>query len=102
MCERYTALGIIMHVQCIIILYVFTGECAIDVFLSLQLMFNSARGLEPALLMMGGARKEILSRVQCRSTECVQHLVEDISRQTGLYCSRLIQVKNTCTCTVYV
>ena len=61
-----------------------------ELFLSLQLIFDSARSLETLLSMLG--EEEIIARVQCRSIQCVRHMIEDISRQTSLYSSRLLMV----------
>ncbi len=67
------------------------GEYVMKLFLSLQLIFDSARNLETFLSIL---RKEedIITRVQYRSVECIKHMITDISQQTALYTSKLLQV----------
>ena len=66
-------------------------DVVMELYLCLQLLFDSAKNLEMTLKVRG-AEEGILTRVHCCSLQCLHQLIEHITRHTALYSSRLLQV----------
>ena len=66
----------------------------LELYTTLELLLESSKALEVTVL--SNEEKEI--RIKgCSSRECCQQLIEDITHQTALYCSKMLQVSSNLT-----